>query len=176
MDKRNLSELFDFGMISRMTNGVRWYWCGENEWSLNRTADSIVIRGMDQLLINQAWIKEIYGHSTITLGCDYQISLMQWGDGVWVVLNPQTMNFHRVSYIGTHGEGYYFQDEGTTERVLVVRRNADFWTHVTIRGMNLIEAMAKSLEGDELRVQGFNIDSASNMRFQFEYETEEFKG
>lgn len=181
MDVRNVSELFGFKRITRnrmeQIGYTTLYWQGEDDWTEDHTASNIVVAPNSRVEEFSSYLFNEYGYLVDTIEVESDLVVMEWPCGTWVVLNPQDRGTpHRIQFVGTHGDGYYMKDEGTTERELVLRRNEDFWSHVTIRGKQIIGCNAQSLDGDVLDIATFGIPQNGNLKYQFEYEAQAFRG
>ena len=183
MEKRNLSELFRHCRITRTPQikigvwGDRQYWCSGDTWTTNVDSTDIVVIGDDTIQASLDYLEETVGYCDLMCeSANKDVCIVQWPNGVWVVLNPQTRLAHRVNFIGTHGEGHYFKDEGTTERELVIKRNPECWAHVKLRGQQLIDCEANLLDGTVFKTGLFDVPHTGNLKYQFEYEVEPFGG
>lgn len=181
MDFCNVSELFGFKAITRNVMDpigyTTMYWQGEDDWTDNHKAVDIVVVPNSRVQEYRDYLFKEHGYLVDVIEIESNLEVMQWPCGTWVVINPQNNGEpHRIQFMGTHGDGYYMKDEGTTERELVLRRNEDFWSHVTIRGKQITGCTAQTLDGDILDIATFGIPQNSNLKYQFEYEAKAFRG
>lgn len=178
MEMRNLSELFRHSCITRMSQpeiGIwtgPYYWLGDNDWTedsrhphIFKAGTTLIQSYMDELEEQHGWC-DLNATDTIA-----PITMMQWVDGTWVIINPQNGAIHQVKFIGTYGDGYYVKDEGTTERELVIKRNDKAWTHLKVRGKNIVDCHVATVCGHEFTEwYSLNIQPEGNLKYQFEYE------
>lgn len=178
MKMRNLSELFRHSCITRMSQpeiGI-WtgphYWLYDNDWTMDPNHPDIFKAGTDTIQKYMAELEELHGWCNLdTAETTAPITMMQWADGVWVVINPQNGKIHKVQFVGTYGEGFYVKDEGTTERELVIKRNGEAWTHLKVRGKDIINCQVATVCGHVFTEwYSLNIRPDGNLKYQFEFE------
>lgn len=170
----NLSGLAIFGSLSAIIDGVTQYWCGEADWTTDPDRQDVIIRPLASLAEHIKYLKDDHDIEATPFERDHVFQVIEWADKTWVVINPNKGTIHRVFMANVYGQGWYMKNEGSIEKELVIRRNAQSWNHIKFRG-DKIQSLEVHLPDDIVTwCGGFNVPSDSNLRFQFEYEAEPY--
>lgn len=173
MKRVNLSEIKQKNYVVTLNAEKQTeYWKGGSDWTTDVNDPDVAKVGTDAWFHWADWHVK-HGVNVSAMAAPTMYDLIYWPDLGWVVLNftKKEVTAHRVYFVGTFGDGWYVENEGSVERKLMITLSPTARHVVTVRGHDILK-VDMDIAGEPLSSgwTALQIPYHSNLKYQFEFD------